>query len=113
MVRGEWVAGRRAWERLGAKTADEEAFAADEVRGRLRVRLAAPDEWFTPFGRRRALRMAEFLGKQRMSRAVKERPMVLADDGGILWVLGVRRSDRAAVRPDTTTALWVHIERHD
>ena len=38
---------------------------------------------------------------------------VLADDSGILWVIGVRRSARAPVTTGTQRALWVHAERHD
>jgi hypothetical protein len=78
----------------------------------LEVRQARADETFTPSGRKRPVCLREFLRKvQARSQAA---PLtVLADDSGILWVIGVRRSSRAPVQPNTRKVLCVHAERHD
>ncbi len=112
-VQGGWASGAAARRRLAAKPAGDEWFAAEGLEGGLAVRTAGAEEVFTPFGGRRPVRLGEFLKKQQVSRQLKCRPTVLADAGGILWVIGVRRSARAPVSPATRRALWVHVERHD
>jgi tRNA(Ile)-lysidine synthase len=109
-VRGGWVSGAVARERLRSGANGDEFFAADEVVGGLELRPARPDEWFTPFGGRRPGRLKEFLIKQPVRRALRAHPIVLADARGILWVVGVRRAARAAVSETTRRALWVHTE---
>jgi tRNA(Ile)-lysidine synthase len=112
MLRGRWLTGALARKRLVAKDAADEFFSSEAVHGTLELRAARPDEWFVPFGRRRGQRLSEFLRKQRVSRALKARPVVLADAEGILWVLGVRRSARAPLTPSTRKALWIRAEFH-
>ena len=112
-VRSRWVSGPEARESIPAKSQREEYFAAEGISGKLELRVARADERFTPFGRQRAVRLGTFLRKQRISRELKSHPIVLSDAGGILWVVGVRRSARARVTPDTRKVLRVHTERHD
>lgn len=114
-VRGRWTSADRALRRLERmrRKPDEEFFAAEALAGPLELREARADECFVPFGRSRPVRLGRFLKKQRVTRDVKSRPTVLADAGGILWVLGVRRSARAPVKGTTRKVLWVHAERHD
>jgi hypothetical protein len=88
-----------------------EYFAAEGLEGTLEVRSGRADEYFVPYGRRSAVRLGEFLKKHSIARDRDLGPGVLADSGGILWVIGVRRSARAPVTPDTRTALWVHAEQ--
>jgi hypothetical protein len=88
-----------------------EYFAAEGIRGSLEVRQARADETFIPFGRSRPIRIHEFLKK--LPARSQASPTVLADDSGILWVIGVRRSSRAPVQPNTRKVLCVHAERHD
>jgi tRNA(Ile)-lysidine synthase len=109
-VRGGWVSGVVARDRLRSGAKGDEFFAADQVVGGLHLRPARADEWFTPFGGRRPGRLREFLSKQPVPRALRAHPIVLADARGILWVVGVRRAARAAVTDATRRALWVHTE---
>lgn len=108
-----WVSGDYARGTLPRKSGSEEYFAAEGVLGPLELRPATPDERFVPFGRRREQRLGRFLSRQRVAHALRERPLVLADSGGILWVVGVRRSARAPVTADTQRALRVRAEFHD
>ena len=109
-VRGCWLAGATARDRLRSRAEGDEFFAREAIDGGLTLRPARPDEWFMPFGARRPRRLGDFLSKQPVSRALRARPMVLADAQGILWVVGVRRSARATLTATTRSALWVHAE---
>jgi len=104
------VSGSAARHRLRAPSTGNEFFAADQLVGGLELRPAKPDEWFRPFGGRQPRRLGRFLSKQPVPRALKARPIVLADARGILWVVGVRRAARAPVTETTQRALWVHVE---
>ena len=108
-----WVTGRAAHSALARKPATVEYFAADGLQGGLEVREGGADERFVPFGRRRSMRLRDFLAKQRVSGRSRKHPTVLADAEGILWVVGVRRAARAPVTERTPRALRVLTERHD
>ena len=108
-----WTSGAVARRRLGTEPGRGEYFAAESLDGPLVVRRARCDERFVPFGRTRAAHLGRFLSKQGVSTDIRKHPTVLADAGGILWVVGVRRSARAPVTAGTRRALWVHAERHD
>jgi tRNA(Ile)-lysidine synthase len=112
-IEARWTTGAVARRRLRSDPGSSEYFAAEGIRGPLVVRRARSDERFVPFGRTRTARLGRFLGKQQVSRQVRRNPTVLADAGGILWVVGVRRSARAPVTAGTRRALRVHAERHD
>jgi hypothetical protein len=112
-VQSTWISRAAALGGLVEKSPSEEFFAADGLEGVLELRDARADEWFVPFGGRRRVRIAEFLSRQRVSREFRSRPTVLADAGGILWVIGVRRSARAPVMPGTRRVLRVFAEKHD
>jgi tRNA(Ile)-lysidine synthase len=108
-----WTTGAVARRRMATGSGRGEFFAADDLDGPLVVRRAQADERFVPFGRTRAAQLGRFLSKQGVSNEIRKYPTVLADAGGILWVVGVRRSARAPVTTGTRRALWVHAERHD
>jgi hypothetical protein len=108
-----WTTGAAARRRMTAAPGAGEFFAADGLAGPLVVRRARADERFVPFGRTRVAHLGRFLSKQGVSNDVRKHPTVLADAGGILWVVGVRRSARAPVTAGTRRALWVHAEHHD
>jgi hypothetical protein len=112
-IEARWTTGAVARRRLRAAPGSSEYFAAEDIREPLVLRRARSDERFIPFGLTRATRLGRFLGKQQVSRQVRKKPTVLADAGGILWVVGVRRSTRAPVTATTRRALRVHAERHD
>jgi len=108
-----WTTGAVARRHMAKGAGTGEFFAADDLVGPLVVRRAQADERFVPFGRTRAAQLGRFLSKQGVSNDIRKYPTVLADAGGILWVVGVRRSARAPVTAGTRRALWVHAERHD
>jgi tRNA(Ile)-lysidine synthase len=112
-LEARWITRAGARRRMGVTPGAGEFFAAEGLDGALAVRRAGKDERFVPFGRRRATGLRQFLSKQGVSKEVRRNPTVLADAGGILWVVGVRRSARAPVTATTRRILWVHAEHHD
>lgn len=113
LLAARWTSGAVARRRMATGSGTGEFFAADDLDGPLVVRRAQADERFVPFGRTRAAQLGRFLSKQGVSNDIRKYPTVLADAGGILWVVGVRRSARAPVTAGTRRALWVHAEPHD
>jgi len=111
-LESHWVAGSLARRRLAERPLGEEFFAAEGIRGEVELRGGRSDEWFVPFGRSRPLRLGAFLNKSQTSRAHKAHPLVLADEEGILWVVGVRRSARAPLTRSTRKVLRVRAESH-
>jgi len=111
-IAGGWTTRRRALDQISVNAGSEEYFDAEGVQGGLVVRSARAGEEFVPFGRQRPVRLQQFL-KRSSERHRSSPPTVLADERGILWVIGVRRSARAPVRPTTRRVLRVHAERHD
>ena len=107
----EWVTGAAARGKLASEGRSGEAFAAGNLKGTLQLRAGRSDEWFIPFGHRRPRRLSEFLRRQPLPTRSRRRPVVLADEAGILWIIGVRRSARAPLTPSTRRALWVHDDR--
>lgn len=111
-VVGRWMPSTTARERISEMPGSEEYFAAEGLRGGLEVRLPRADDVFVPFGRKRSVPLGDFLKKLPVRHRTAV-PFVLADASGILWVIGVRRSARAPVRPSSRKVLCVHLERHD
>ena len=102
------LSGPSARRQIPSKSSSDEAFAADRLEGRLQLRVGKSDELFVPFGRRTPRRLKDFLARERISSGQRRQPLVLADDAGILWVIGVRRSARAPLTSSTRRAIWVH-----
>jgi len=110
-VRAAWLSGAEARNRVAGKSRGDEYFRAGALKGAVELRAGKSDEWFVPFGHQKPRKLADFLRSQGVPEAVRARPVVLADAGGILWVLGVRRSSRAEITSRTKKALWVHSGR--
>lgn len=107
---GCWTTGAAARRGLFTRGAGDEYFAASGLRGALQLRCAEDDETFVPFGHARPTRVRDFVRRQRVPETRRRRPTVFADAGGILWVVGVRRAERARISTATRKALRVHAE---
>jgi tRNA(Ile)-lysidine synthase len=106
----KWTTGPQARRRIVSGGRGEQCFAAEGLEGRLELRAGRTDEWFVPFGRLRPQRLGDFLKRQGIPRTRRAGSLVLADRRGILWIVGVRRSARAALTPQTKKALWIHAD---
>ncbi len=109
-VTGRWVAGAAARRALRSARGRTEYFAASGLAGALELRAPRVDETFVPFAGSQAVSVLHWVARQPVRRALRVHPTVLADAGGVLWVVGVRRSARAEVGPATRRVLEAHAE---
>lgn len=86
---------------------------ADKIRGNLVLRTRFPGERFAPRwmgGKHKSLH--EFMIDEKIPRHVRELVPLLADDEKIVWVVGYRADERAAVTQETQNILRVEFFRN-
>lgn len=73
-----------------------------------RIRTFRPGDRIRPFGRLQGRRkVSDVLGEARVPAKLRERwPLVVDEEGTVLWVCGILRSDRATVGP-RTREVWI------
>ncbi|MCI6644216.1 MAG: hypothetical protein MSH18_08505, partial [Bacteroidales bacterium] len=81
---------------------------ADKIEGELRLRSPKEGDRFCPFGLRGSKLVSDFLTDRHFSRVDKLAVRLLCDDEGILWVVGERIAQRAALTPETQHILLIH-----
>lgn len=86
------------------------AFDADAVCGTVVCRAVQAGDRFAPLGMRGTKLVNDFLAERRVSRAGRPWCRVVADDRGVLWVVGHRIDRRAALTPATRRVLLVRCE---
>jgi len=101
-------------EDLGSKDPNIEFFDAQEIAPPLIVRTRRSGDRIRPFGFRGTRKLKNLLIDLKIPRDRRDRLPVLADREGVLWVAGVRRSDRARITRRTREAVaarWRSFER--
>jgi tRNA(Ile)-lysidine synthase len=83
------------------------AFDADSVPLTFGVRARRPGDRFAPFGGPGERRLKSFLIDAGIPRWERSRTPLLHVDGEIVWVVGLRRGQRAPVGPRTNRILEV------
>lgn len=79
---------------------------ADSITLPLRLRMRRTDDRFTPLGMDDSVDLADFLINQKVPAAVRDRlPLVVDADDRIVWVAGVRISNKARITNDTERVL--------
>ncbi len=77
--------------------------------GRLWYRPVRENDLFTPFGSSREIRVGSFLKKQRIPRRLHGTiRVVTAEDDSVLWIPGIRLSNRVRVEPSTQKIYSLH-----
>lgn len=97
-------------ERAGdARPADdrEAVFDADALTFPLRLRPWRPGDRIRPLGLHGTQKLSDLFVNRKIPREERARIPILEDGVGILWVVGVRRSDRAPVSAGTRRALRI------
>ncbi len=95
-----WRESWREWMEAGRVA----VFDADQLKGGARLRRCGTDDRLEMEGGGRKEAM-QALAEAGVPEALRTRIPVLADDDGILWLVGVRRAARAFVTPDTRHVL--------
>lgn len=72
---------------------------ASEIRKPLKVRSRRPGDRFQPFGMETQVNLADFMAAQHVLKCARSRwPLVVAIDGTIVWIPGVRPSEIGRIR---------------
>ncbi len=84
----------------------EAYIAAAAVRGQLRVRSRRPGDRLRPLGMRGEKKVQDILIDAKVPAEERDDVPIICDDEGVLWVVGQRMAERAAVRRKGT---MVHV----
>lgn len=84
-------------------------FDLDRIGREIVLRDWQEQETFTPFGRRSPVRVAEFLAKEGVGACERSSIPVVADESGILWIVGYRPSAAASLQETSHRALVINI----
>jgi len=82
---------------------------ADALRGNLRVRNWREGDRFRPFGLDGTKKLSDLLREKRVPSGDRPGILVVADDEGILWVVGVARAERTRVLPTTERTVTISV----
>ncbi len=92
---------------------DESSWAmtcpAEVLHGRVRIRNWRDGDRFQPFGLNGTKKLSDLLRENRVSRSERPGVLVVTDDKGILWVIGLARAERTRLLPSTTRAVTISV----
>lgn len=84
-------------------------FDLDRIGREIVLRDWQEQETFIPFGRRNPVKVGEFLSKEGVGACRRSSVPVVADENGILWVVGYRPSAMASLNEESHRALVINI----
>ncbi|MEZ4386679.1 MAG: tRNA lysidine(34) synthetase TilS [Candidatus Krumholzibacteriia bacterium] len=89
--------------------------AADALRGNLRLRHPREGDRLEPFGLGGSKKLSDLAREQRIPATLRPHLLVVEDDEGPLWVVGVAQAERTRLLPTTRQAvtIWVTRRRHE
>ncbi|MDH5174292.1 MAG: tRNA lysidine(34) synthetase TilS, partial [Elusimicrobiota bacterium] len=94
------------------RKADTVYFDVDKIDSRkLIVRNRREGDRFKPFGLRGTKKLSDFFIDRKIPRRLRDRVPLLVEGEDILWVVGIRRADKARITEDTRKILEVRILR--
>ncbi|RKD22785.1 tRNA lysidine(34) synthetase TilS [Ammoniphilus oxalaticus] len=98
---------------VGMDSLNEEVamFDADEIKGPLILRNRRKGDRISLLGMKGRKRVKDLLIDQKIPLAKRDQIPILADEAGILWLAGVRRSDRALITEHTKRSLVIRLEK--
>lgn len=82
---------------------------ADILQGNLRIRNWQQGDRFQPFGLQGTKKLSDLLREYRVTRDDREGVLVVTDDEGILWVVGLARSERTRLLPSTAKTVTISV----
>ena len=69
-------------------------FDADKLQGALQIRVPLQGERFSPFGMKGSQLLSDYMTNRHFSRIEKALSLVVADDAGIVWLVGERADNK-------------------
>ncbi|MEN8006740.1 MAG: tRNA lysidine(34) synthetase TilS [Candidatus Krumholzibacteriota bacterium] len=79
------------------------------LKGNLRVRHPGPGDRFPPLGLEGSKKLSDLLREQRIPREDRAGVLVVTDDAGILWVVGLARAERTRLLPSTGQTVTISV----
>jgi tRNA(Ile)-lysidine synthase len=107
-------AGPAAGRREGAgDPADEASWRltcpAGGLSGNLQVRNPLPGDRFHPFGLKGSKKLSDLLREHRVPRTDRAGVLVVTDEAGILWVVGLARAERTRLLPSAEQTVTITV----
>ncbi len=102
----------RPWDQAEGLSTDpsSEVADADRICFPLVLRTRRPGDRFQPLGMKREKKLKDFLIDERVPFYERGSLPLLCDQDGIIWVVGVRLSERVRITPETKNALFMRVE---
>lgn len=105
-IEADWISKQEV--SLRESGADDAVFDADELVFPLHLRLRHPGDRMRIKGLAGRKKIKDILIDEKVPPSARQRiPMLLDDHGQILWLIGLRRSDRALVKEGTARCLHI------
>ena len=82
---------------------------ASVLKGNLRIRNWSQGDRFQPFGLDGTRKLNDLLREKRIPADRREGTLVVEDDEGILWVVGVSRAERTRLLPSTGQTVTIQV----
>ncbi len=82
---------------------------ASNLAGNLRVRNWNSGDRFQPFGLEGSKKLSDILRERQVSRENRPGILVVTDDTGILWVVGLARAERTRLLPSTEQTVTISV----
>jgi tRNA(Ile)-lysidine synthase len=80
------------------------------IKGSMLLRSINPGDRFEPFGMEGSIKVSDFFINRKIPHPAREFWPLVCDDEGVLWVSGLRISQRVRVKSDTTEMVLMRIE---
>ncbi len=84
---------------------------ATGLKGNLRVRNWSPGDRFQPFGLEGSKKLSDLLRERQVPREARPRILVVTDEAGILWVVGLARAERTRLLPSTEQTVTISVAK--
>ena len=82
---------------------------AAEVEGEPRLRLQRPGDRIVPFGMKGSKKVSDLLSELKIPHSDRAGALIVEDDAGILWVVGVIRAERTRLLPGCGTGVTISV----
>lgn len=84
---------------------------AVSLKGNLGVRNWRPGDRFQPFGLAGSKKMSDYLQERQVPRKARPEVLLVTDEAGILWVVGLARAERTRLLPSTEQTVTISVAR--
>jgi tRNA(Ile)-lysidine synthase len=81
------------------------------LKGNLQVRNWSPGDRFQPFGLEGSKKLSDFLRERQVPREARPEILVVTDEAGILWVVGLARAERTRLLPSTEQTVIISVAK--